>query len=386
MTLADKAQEKAFSFAFGNFYTDVSIEDKIPSIEQIHQDLSALGYRFSSHLIVCDTNTEPLARKIARNGAFCVLESGETAKTWASVERILKAAKDLGLGRDGLFIGAGGGVTGDLTAFASSIYMRGARLCLVSTTLLGMVDAAVGGKTGFDLFGIKNFAGSFYPARRVYMPLESLETLPEYEWKSGMAELLKTAILDRGGPPKTAGEDADEETFFSVCEKLREGCPPFQFPKDLFKRKPAELFDCIRRSVEIKGRIVEADPQETGTERALLNLGHTFAHALESCLGLGTVSHGEAVAWGIARSCEFGNTLGSTSRERMDGIKELFKLYGYEIASPHPLMNDTERFLQAIGRDKKKKAGKLIFIVPADNGAEIANPEPELIEKFLRKY
>jgi 3-dehydroquinate synthase len=219
--------------------------------------------------------------------ALCTLPPGETEKGWASVERILTAARDAGLGRDGLFVGIGGGVISDLSAFAASVYMRGAPLCLISTTLLGMVDAAVGGKTGFDLLGIKNLAGTFYPAAHIYMPLASLDTLPDHEWKSGMAELIKTAVLDTGeilGLLKSMAGD----------------------------RRRDSLFDLVCRSVSVKGRIVEADPRETGTDRVLLNLGHTFAHALESSAGLGRLSHGEAVAWGMVRSCELGLALGIT--------------------------------------------------------------------------
>jgi 3-dehydroquinate synthase len=356
---------KEYDFQFGRLPTRVIIRHEIPSLEQIRNDSSVLKYCFSGYLLICDEHTEVFARRITAD-AVCVLKSGEEEKTWASVERILKAAKDRGLGRDGLFVGIGGGAVSDLTACAASIYMRGARLCLVSTTLLGMADAAVGGKTGFDLFGIKNFAGTFFPARIVYMPLESLYTLPEYEWKSGMAEIIKTAILDRKSGPEEAAHTDD---LFSACLKLREGSPPGIFPKHLYTLSPEGLFDCIARSVEFKGRIVEADPEETGGQRALLNLGHTFAHALEAGLGLGNISHGEAVAWGLARSCELGCSIGITSEEQMSEIKEILALYGYETAAPYPLLKDIPFFMHALGGDKKKSGGQLSFIVPNESGA-----------------
>ncbi|MDR1902890.1 MAG: 3-dehydroquinate synthase [Treponema sp.] len=360
--------KKEYSFQFGRFPTRVIIQHELPPLEQIRENLTALGYRFSGYLLVCDEHTEVFARRIAGD-AVCVLKSGEEEKTWPSIERILKLAKDRGLGRDGLFIGVGGGVVSDLSAFAASIYMRGARLCVVSTTLLGMADAAVGGKTGFDLFGIKNFAGTFFPARLVYMPLESLNTLPEYEWKSGMAEIIKTAVLDREEKPESP---AYTGSFFSACLKLREGSPPGVFPNRLYALNPEGLFECITRSVEFKGRIVEADPEETGGKRALLNLGHTFAHALEASLGLGSVSHGEAVAWGLARSCELGFSIGITSEKQIGEIKEVLALYGYEIRTPHPLLKDIPSFMQALGGDKKKSSGQLSFIVPCETGAVIA--------------
>ncbi|MDR2785434.1 MAG: 3-dehydroquinate synthase, partial [Treponema sp.] len=163
---ADSAETRLF-FGYG-----------LPSLEEIKGNFSEDGLNASGILLVCDNNTAFLAGRIAGGVPVCVLPHGESEKNWGSVEKILGAARAAGLGRDSLFVGIGGGVISDLTAFAASIYMRGARLCLISTTLLGMVDAALGGKTGFDLFGIKNLAGTFYPARLVYLPVESLATLP----------------------------------------------------------------------------------------------------------------------------------------------------------------------------------------------------------------
>ncbi|MDR3162018.1 MAG: 3-dehydroquinate synthase [Spirochaetaceae bacterium] len=313
-------------------------------------------------LLVCDPHTEALAAPILgdRDIPRCVLPPGETAKGWASVERILAAAAEAGLGRDGLFIALGGGVISDLTAFGASIFMRGCRLCIISTTLLGMADAALGGKTGFDLFGIKNLAGTFYPAEGIYMPLEALASLPQREWKSGMAEVIKTAIL---------GDRALMDLLRSPGGDLKGG--------DLLRTHREAVFELIAACVEIKGRIVEADPRETGTDRALLNLGHTFAHALESAAGLGNLSHGEAVAWGLVRSCELGLRLGITPEERAREISALIRSYGYETAAPHPLMGDGRSFMQALGGDKKKKAGTLNVVIPAARRALLVETGPE---------
>jgi 3-dehydroquinate synthase len=298
------------------------------------------------------------------------------------VEQILRSAREAGLGRDGLFVAVGGGVVSDLTGFAASVYMRGTRLCIVSTTLLGMVDAAVGGKTGFDLFEIKNLAGTFFPAGRVYLPVSSLGTLPPAEWKSGMAELLKTAVLDG-------------DVFFALAASLNQNFSPGSFSPsfpEAFTRRLLEggaekLMDCLSRAIAYKGRIVESDPKEHGTQRALLNLGHTFAHALESAAGLGRLSHGEAVAWGIIRACELGIALGATPPSRAETIGRLFSSYGYETAAPHPLMGDIDPFLKALGGDKKKKGGGLVFIVPAAEGAlqtkAEAPPEISLLRNIV---
>ena len=344
-------------FIFNEFKTGVFIDREIPSIEKIAAGLNFSGEISSLNpLFVCDENTLPIAERIRgkENLPVCVLKSGEENKNWQAVQEILKVAHNAGLGRDGIFIAVGGGVIGDLCGFASSIYMRGCRFVLVSTTLLGMVDASVGGKTGFDLFGIKNLVGTFYPAQNVYMPLESLATLPEREWKSGMAELIKTAILD--------GDDFLDKTAETavICKsgfcaaKLHE---------------TENLRECIEKAVLYKGGVVSEDLRESG-KRMLLNLGHTFAHALEAASGLGKLSHGEAVAWGIVRSCELGLALRITPQERAKKITEIIKTFGYYCESPHPLANSAEELLNAMKSDKKKKQGKLTFIVPNENSAQ----------------
>jgi len=360
-----------FNFRFGMYTSRALIQENLPSIREIMYE-SGGGKETSSVLVVCDTNTEPLARAvlgIEPEFPLVVLGSGEPYKTWESVETILRVGRKAALARDGLFIGIGGGVIGDLTAFAASIYMRGVRLCLVSTTLLGMVDASMGGKTGIDLLGLKNLAGTFYPAGLVFMPLCSLDSLPEKEWKSGMAELIKTAVLDSDDFLKLTKE-------LAAFEKGAQGrnSPAFR----------SRLMECIARSVSYKGRIVEADPRELGRMRPLLNLGHTFGHALESAAGLGALSHGEAVAWGIARACELGAALSITPSARCREIKEILDSYGYETAAPHPLASredSVEILMQTMRGDKKVKAGKLRFIVPGPESAQIVSISEKKSEK-----
>jgi 3-dehydroquinate synthase len=375
------------TFQFGAFASSFHISRELPAAGRIAEDYGREA--FFKPLIICDENTRPLAEKIIEHGGLltdgrageiprCVLKPGEAAKNWASVETILRAAADAGLGRDGVFIGVGGGVIGDLAAFAASVYMRGCGLCLVSTTLLGMVDASLGGKTGFDLFGVKNLAGTFYPARHIYMPLESLKTLPPEEWKSGMAELIKTAVLE--------GEDL-AELIMSLRGELSPACFSPRFPREFIhhalENGAEPLSRCVSRAAALKGRIVEADPRETGGERRLLNLGHSFGHALESAAGLGTLSHGEAVAWGMARACDLGRALGITPPERAEKITALLGSFGYPITAPHPLMKSGEAFFRALGRDKKKSAGKMTYIVPDGQSARAVTVEEEAIVKKI---
>jgi len=354
-------------FNFGEYGSSVFISREVPSLEKIACDLGLLSGGFKP-LLVADENTRWVAAKIKGEAEIplCLLKSGEENKNWQAVEEILSAACEAGLGRDGIFIGIGGGVIGDLCGFASSIYMRGCRLVLVSTTLLGMVDASVGGKTGFDLFGIKNLAGSFYPAQSVYIPVDCLKTLPPKELKSGMAELIKTAVL--------AGDD-----FLEMLAEIGAGF--FSNPGAFLEGEL--LCKSIERAVLYKGGIVTEDLRESG-KRMLLNLGHTFAHSLEAAAGLGKLSHGEAVAWGIVRSCELGLALGITPRGRAEKIKKLIASFDYELSCPHPLA-EKSLIIKAMLSDKKKKNGNLTFIVPDEKSARPYACQNETDHKLAEK-
>jgi 3-dehydroquinate synthase len=339
-------------FTFGEYKTDIFTNREIPNLDKIASDLKLAPDKFFP-LIICDENTSYIADIIraGKNTGCCVLKSGEENKTWHNVESILKRANKAGLSRDGLFLAVGGGVTGDLAGFAASVYMRGCRFALVSTTLLGMVDASVGGKTGFDLFDIKNLAGTFYPASAVYLPFDALRSLPAKEWKSGMGEIIKTAILE-------------SDNFIDELVQFSSGC---NFEKSQYGDS-AVLRKFIEKSVMYKAKIVSEDPKESGI-RMLLNLGHSFAHALESNAGLGKITHGEAVAWGIIRSCEIGLKLGITPKWRARKISKLISLLGYECKNPHPFAPDSEKLLIAMKSDKKKKSGKLTLVVPDQTSA-----------------
>ena len=213
-----------------------------------------------------------------RKGAdtLLVLEPGEGHKTIENVLAIVRTSLDCGLQRSSTFVGIGGGVICDMTAFAASIFKRGARLELVPTTLLAMVDAAVGGKTGCDFDSYKNMIGTFYPASRIHILGDFLQSLPESEYRSGLAETLKTALLYA---PK----------LFSILQNQRE---------QVMGRDPELVRQIIRRCVIAKASIVEKDLTETGL-RMQLNLGHTFGHAIEKCADF-TVPHGFGVGIGMA--------------------------------------------------------------------------------------
>jgi 3-dehydroquinate synthase len=298
-------------------------------------------------LIVADGNTERFASSVDPSGLVprCILSAGEAFKGWAAVERILLGARDAGIGRRGLIVGVGGGVVTDMAGFAASIYMRGCGLVFVSTTLLGMADAAIGGKTAIDMDEVKNMAGTFYPASKVFMPLAALETLPAGEKKSGLAEMFKAAVI--------AGRE-DEFTNADISS-------------------PAWLLSAVNMAVELKCRVVEEDPFEKLGVRAALNLGHTFAHALESAAGFGKISHGEAVAWGLSRAAALGEAHGITPKIRAEKIRSTLNTLGYETSPIHPLLERAgaiDNFYTALKSDKKNGDGKLNFIVPNEASVE----------------
>lgn len=353
-------------FNFNQYQTRVFISQETPSIENI---AAGLGVDSINGLVVADENTSSIADKICAGHKLprCILKSGEGFKTWESAQAILAAAHNAGLDRDGVFIGVGGGVIGDLTGFAASIYKRGSRLVLVPTTLLAMVDASIGGKTGINMFGVKNLTGAFYPAQIVYMPLSSLSSLAESEWKNGIAELIKTAIL--------AGDDFLDEISAAFANSYK------QIENEVLQKY-------IEKAVVYKGNIVSKDLYESG-QRMLLNLGHTFGHALEAAAAFAgkKISHGEAVAWGITRGCDLGVTLGVCPAKRAQKIQALLKTFGFETASVHPLMENNETFaafMQALYSDKKKRSGIMNFIVPDENSARIVQADTDVISKLFK--
>jgi 3-dehydroquinate synthase len=229
--------------------------------------------------------------------------------------------------------------------------MRGCRLVLVPTTLLAMVDASLGGKTGIDFLGAKNLVGSFYPAHRICIAPAALESLPDREYRSGLAEVIKTAIIG-------------DERLLSLLEQQRES---------VLGRHPAVVQEMIRRSLAVKGRICQEDPREAGV-RAFLNLGHTFGHALESATGFDGWTHGEAVAWGIGRALSAGLRFDMTSPSFAARVRRLLSEYGYRREAPVSY----EQLAPAFGLDKKRAGGRARLVIPCEVGdVRIREAAPE---------
>ncbi len=273
------------------------------------------------------------------------IQAGETYKTIDTVLKIIFESLESNMQRSSTFIGIGGGVTCDIVAFASSIFKRGAKLELIPTTLLAMVDAAIGGKTGCDFTNYKNMIGSFYPASIIHISSEFVQSQSEDEYVSGLAEVVKTAML------------YDKELFKIIKEKK----------EAILKRNTDIVKDMIFRCAGAKANVVEKDLTEKNI-RMQLNLGHTFGHALESIAGLGSITHGEAVAWGMARAIALSEKLGLCSSEYKSEIFTVLESYGWCTEAVHPcvtLGNDEfpKALLNAMKKDKKNSSSKVRVIL-----------------------
>jgi len=327
------------------------------SIKDLSGKLSSYGQNV---LWVFDTNSASLFNSLPPNRV--VLEPGEKNKNWKSIERILSAALDAGLARDSILIGFGGGVVCDMTALAASLYMRGCNLVLVPTTLLCMVDATLGGKTAIDFLGGKNLIGSFYPAKEVIISADTLRTLPESEYMCGLGEVVKHAFL--------SGDDS----LYNFLQEKRDL---------ILKRDKATVSEMVRLSLSVKIAFIERDPKELLGIRSFLNLGHTFAHALESCGRFSAFSHGKAVAWGCARALEAGVKLGITSAEYAQRGIKLLRLYGYDV-DYRIGRGEWMDYFAALSKDKKKLGGQVKFVLLKGQGDPIlSNLDPKLIQSLV---
>ncbi len=260
--------------------------------------------------------------------SIMIIDAGEEFKTIDTVLKIVKTAINKNYGRNMTFVGIGGGAVTDMTAFAASIFKRGSKVELVPTTLLSMVDAAVGGKTGCDFDSYKNMIGTFFPASSIHIFPEYVKTLSEEQYRSGLGEVMKTALLY-------------SESLYNDLKKRQQ---------DVFDRKSDIVHQMITTCVRAKANVVEQDFTEKNIRRNL-NLGHTFAHALESYAGLGKVAHGDAVAWGIARALELSALIGICHTSYKDEVKKTLASFGWETEAVHSALRETGKESETIARD-----------------------------------
>ncbi|MBR0458031.1 MAG: 3-dehydroquinate synthase [Victivallales bacterium] len=275
--------------------------------------------------------------------------AGESSKHLGTVQSLLEGFAEFGLTRSGLVVALGGGVVGDVAGFAASIWLRGVPFLQFPTTLLAMVDSSIGGKTGVDLDQGKNLVGSFHQPSGVFANVDTLRTLPQEYIEDGLAEMLKTCVLQ------------DASLFERIVTKPSVALEP----------------ESIARCAEIKANIVEQDPTEKGV-RKLLNLGHTAAHAIELASNF-QISHGHAVAIGMAMVARAGFSAGITSAKCRNAILHGLEATGLGTRSPYPVAD----LMAAMKRDKKRAGGTISLIVPRELGQCEILPMPlEQLEAF----
>jgi len=298
-------------------------------------------------LIASDDTVAPLyadrveaALLAARPGlaaARFVLPAGEASKTLDGFGSAIYALAALGARRDACVYALGGGVVGDLAGFAAACWMRGIDCVQLPTTLLAMVDSSVGGKTAVDLPQGKNLVGAFHPPRAVFADTAALRTLPPRELRAGLAEVVKYgAIADA---PFLDWLDANADALLAGDD--------------------AALAEAVARSCAHKAAIVERDPFEHG-ERALLNFGHTFGHAIETAQGYGGLNHGEAVAVGMALAARLSERLGLAPAQDGERLRALLQRFGLPVDLPPGL--EPRHLVELMRLDKKARAGGLRFI------------------------
>lgn len=300
-------------------------------------------------VVVSDATIDRLYHPLLAPYDTVLIGTGESMKTFQTVETIWRRFIELGVDRSTFVLAVGGGIVTDVAGFAAATYMRGLSFGFVSTTLLGQVDASVGGKNGVNVDGYKNMAGTFTQPRFVICDPGMLRTLSDREFRAGLAEVVKAAIIADAG---LFGR-LEEATF----QQLRTDT-------DL-------LTDVVSAAIRVKADIVERDERESG-ERRKLNLGHTLAHAIEKCSN--RMNHGEAVAAGTALVADAAVKMGALQAADRDRIADVLRRLGFDLTPPV----DVKRLLKEVGKDKKNEQGVLRIVLPVGIGAcEVRPMSPE---------
>jgi 3-dehydroquinate synthase len=320
----------------------------------------------SSFALVTNTTLMPLYIKLLTRWQkelgfkVHVMPDGEQYKTIATWSSVLDALLEAKLERSSVVIAFGGGVVGDVAGFAASAFLRGVPCVQVPTTLLAMVDSSVGGKTGVDHACGKNLIGAFHQPGLVFIDTDFLKTLPVREYLAGYAELFKYAFIG-------------SRQMFDFVGKNH---------VTIIRHDPDALLAAIKRSIAIKAGVVEKDEHETTGARAMLNFGHTFAHALEKYYGFENLLHGEAVWWGMHCACELGKILKTIPAkdqplyDKITGLMPKPRLPGVPAAAD---------LYKSMFFDKKVSGGKIRFVVPAAPGTSVIRKDisPDAIRKVL---
>jgi 3-dehydroquinate synthase len=272
------------------------------------------------------------------------MPDGESHKTLDVVRFLYRRALAAKLDRRSVLIALGGGVVGDVAGFVAASFMRGIPFVQCPTTLLAMVDASIGGKTGVDLPEGKNLVGAFWQPKLVWMDLSTLATLPDRQWRTGIAEVIKYGLMA-------------DRSLFERLEKI-------DLPA--LKKNLGLQGVLVSRSAAIKAGVVSKDEWETRGLRETLNLGHTYGHAVESVTGYGTYTHGEAIAIGMCAAARLGALVGSFPADGVPRVDRLFQRWGLPTRVSRRLSRPL--ILAAMARDKKTLNGGFRFVVPVGIG------------------
>lgn len=334
----------------------------------LSSDLVRRHVRASQVMVVTSETIAPLYLDRLRetlSGLQCdhlVLPDGEQYKDLSTLESIFDALLEAGHGRTTTLVALGGGVIGDMTGFAAACYQRGVDFIQVPTTLLAQVDSSVGGKTAVNHPRGKNMIGAFYQPRAVVIDTDVLRTLPRRELAAGIAEVIKYGLIR-------------DPAFHQWLENNLEA---------LSTRDPEATARAIYESCRNKAEVVAADETEQGN-RALLNLGHTFGHAIETATGYGDWLHGEAVGAGMVMAAEFSTELGWLARDQMEAVRSLVERAGLPVSPPRSM--SPEQFRRLMALDKKVEDGRLRLVLLRGIGDAVvtADFDPDLLDRYLEQ-
>jgi 3-dehydroquinate synthase len=332
-------------------YSILFAEDLTAEVRSLVADLTGASRRIA---VITDRNVATVQASTLE-GLFAdaptlIVPSGEESKSVGEFGRALDFLAAQGLDRTGAVFAVGGGVVGDLAGFAAASYLRGVDYYQVPTTLLSMVDSSVGGKTGVNLKAGKNLAGAFHQPRRVFIATGFLKLLPPREFAAGMAEVIKTALLG-------------DRLLFEDLERAA------------LSAGDLRLAWVVRVCCGIKARLVEADERELADDggRALLNLGHTFGHAIEQVTGYGAYLHGEAVAIGLCAAARLSRRLGMIGDSEVSRIDAVVAAHGLPRRPRSSL--SLASLMTAMARDKKARAGMLRFVLLKSLGEAVVRQD-----------
>lgn len=377
--MTDSDESLTVQVFLGDRSYDVNVESDVLGsfavyLETWHDHLPEVAQLAKKALVVTDKNVQPLHTKeitsaLKKNGwnhEQFVMEPGETSKSLDVITKIYDQLVGMKADRYTIMIAVGGGVVGDTAGFAAATFARGIPFVQVPTTLLSQVDSSVGGKVGINHPQGKNLIGAFHQPLGVLIDTETLKTLPERDFLSGLAEVIKHAVIF-------------DLSFFEYLEKNVAG---------LNARTPEVMRLIVAASCRFKADVVEQDEHELTGMRAKLNYGHTFAHAFENLSGYGELLHGEAVAIGMVYASKLAEKLGHISSDITERQQKLLEAVSLPIALPENITLSADDILASMQRDKKTVGGKLRFVLPTKLGhVEVFNDVPEetvreVIESF----